>query len=203
MEVLPLAKYGLVRLGEQCDRFPTAVAPLLPPRDTTLGGFQRPFGFAIPTGREDACAIGESGEGFQSQVDPRLLASRWQQLDGRLGAGEGKILAIRLLRDGDGLGCPLDRTAPMHADAPDLREDQEPVVKSRAVAILLEGEGMIATPSFEAGKARLLSLLDATEERLIGPIQSRQHVLQHVRVDGGVCGKLSAQILQFRLLIVA
>ena len=167
-EVTPLAGDVLMRLGQEYQRFGASVAAFRAAGDASLAAAQIRFGLAIVRWGADARAIGARGEGFQPQVDPRLLASRWQQLDGRLGAGEGKILAIRLLRDGDGLGCPLDRTAPMHADAPDLREDQEPVVKSRAVAILLEGEGMIATPSFEPWKARLLSLLDATEERLIG-----------------------------------
>ena len=64
-----------MRLGEQGDGLSPAIAALLAPRDTPLRGLERPFGFAIPAGMEDARAIGQRGEGFDAQIYPRLLPS--------------------------------------------------------------------------------------------------------------------------------
>jgi hypothetical protein len=57
MKVLSLPLHRLLRLRQQGHRFPAAVAPLLAARDPSLRGFERAFGFAIPAGMEDPCAI--------------------------------------------------------------------------------------------------------------------------------------------------
>jgi hypothetical protein len=85
----------------------------------------------------------------------------------------------------------------MHTDTANLRQDQEAVIQPGAVAVLLEGERAEAIASLEAGEPRLVSPLDAPEERLIGLVQPREHVLQDVRVDGRVLRKLRAYLLQF------
>ena len=74
VKVLPLPAHLLMRFRQQRDRFASADAALLAPRDAPLGRLQRPFGFAVPAGGEDACAIGEGGECLNAKVDPRLLA---------------------------------------------------------------------------------------------------------------------------------
>src|SRR5258708_34190421 len=43
----------------------------------------------------------------------------------------------------------------------------------------------------------------AAGEGLIGLGQPGQHILQHVRVDGGVVGQVGAQVLELRFLLVA
>jgi hypothetical protein len=89
----------------------------------------------------------------------------------------------------------------MHADTPNLRQDQEPVVQSRPVAILLEGEGVEAVAPLEAREACFLAALDASEERLIRLVESRQRVLQDMAVNGGVLRKLRAYLLQLGFLL--
>jgi hypothetical protein len=91
----------------------------------------------------------------------------------------------------------------MHADAPDRGEDQDAVLQRGAVAILLEGEGVIAVAPLEAREPRLRAPLDATEERLLGLLQPRQHVLQHMRVDGGVLRECGPHRLQLGFLLEA
>jgi hypothetical protein len=69
MEVLPLAPHLLVRLRQQCDRLAASVAATLAPTHSALGSLERAFRFAIPTGGEDARAVGERGEGFRPIFD--------------------------------------------------------------------------------------------------------------------------------------
>ena len=45
--------------------------------------------------------------------------------------------------------------------------------------------------------------LDAPEERLIGLVEPCQHVLQDVRVDGGVLRECGAEVLQLGFLLEA
>src|SRR5262249_17996553 len=82
-------------------------------------------------------------------------------------------------------------------------EHQEAVVEMRTVSILLVGEGMIAVPALEAGRARLLARLHPAEERLIGAIEADQHVLQDMRVDGSIVWERGAQVLQLGFLLEA
>ncbi len=108
MKVLPLAAHRLMRLGEQDNRFPATMAPYLAPRDPALRGLQCPLGFAIPTGRKDACAIREGTERFYPKVNAGLLSSWRQRLYWHIGAREADVPAIRLFGDRNCLGRPLD-----------------------------------------------------------------------------------------------
>jgi hypothetical protein len=58
-KVLPLAAHLLMRLGEQDSRLLAAVAAFFPAHHTALGGLERAFRLAIPSGRKDARAIRE------------------------------------------------------------------------------------------------------------------------------------------------
>jgi hypothetical protein len=62
---------------------------------------------------------------------------------------------------------------------------------------------VVAIAALEARKTSSLSPLDATEERLIGLVQTRQHVLQDVAVNGGVFREVGPNILQLRFLLIA
>src|SRR5262249_6580706 len=55
--------------------------------------------------------------------------------------------------------------------------------------------------AFIAREARLLSALNPAEEGLIRLVQSRQHVLQHMTMAGGVLPELGADRLQLRFLL--
>ena len=103
---------------------------------------------------------------------------------------------------GNRLGRALDRTRPLHAAAPDLGEDEEAIVQSRAVALLLEGEGVVARAPLKTRETRLLAAVDAPEERLVGLVQPGQHILQDMRVDGLILGERSTDVLAFCFLLV-
>src|SRR5262249_49918216 len=102
-----------------------------------------------------------------------------------------------------GLGRTRNGAGPLHAEASDLGPDHDPSVQPRPVGRLLEGAAVEAVASLEAGEARLLAPLHAAAERLIGPVESRQHVWPDMRVDGRVFGDLGADRLQLRCLLVA
>ncbi len=80
MEVLALPAHVLMRLGEQRDRLAPAIAALLPATHAALGRLEAALRLAIPAGMEDACPVGESGEGFQAKVYAGLLPSRREWL---------------------------------------------------------------------------------------------------------------------------
>jgi len=77
------------------------------------------------------------------------------------------------------------------------------VIQPRPSAVLLERDGAGAVGSFEAREARLLAALAAAEERLIGLLQAREHIVQHRAVDRLVRWKVRADGLQFRFLLLA
>jgi hypothetical protein len=91
----------------------------------------------------------------------------------------------------------------MDADTPHLGEDQKAVVQRRSVPELLEGERVEAGAPLETRKARLVSPLDAAEKRLIRLIQSRQDILQDVRVNRRVLWELRTDVFAFRPLHIA
>src|SRR5262249_10964778 len=106
----------------------------------------------------------------------------------------------------DGSRCVRGAPAgvPWRADAPQDGDACYPsYAERRAAAILLEGEGMEAIAALEAREARPLAPVHPTEERLRGHIQSGQHVLQEVRVDGSILRQLGADGLQLRFLLKA
>jgi hypothetical protein len=90
---------------------------------------------------------------------------------------------------------PSRGAGPTHGDAPDLGHDEQAVVQPGAVAILLEGEGVIAGAALEAGEAGGLTGSHPQEEGLIRLVQPGQHVVQDVAVDGRVVGKAARSSL--------
>src|SRR4029077_9909609 len=91
----------------------------------------------------------------------------------------------------------------MHTDAPDLGENQIAVIESCPVPLFLVGEGVVAVPALEGGEGRPLAPLEATEECLVGLVESREHILEDVEVDRGILWKLCADGLHHGLLLVA
>src|SRR5262249_2898696 len=103
--------------------------------------------------------------------------------------------------DRDGLDRALQRPTPPHGDPPDLVQHQETVVQVSAVAMLLVGEGVVAVPAMKAGEPRLFALGHAAEEGVIRLVQPRQHLLQHMAVEGGVLREGGAHLFAFALLL--
>jgi hypothetical protein len=57
VKVPPLAFHPQLGFRQEVHGLSTAITSTLTTRDASSGCFERAFGFAIPTGREDACAI--------------------------------------------------------------------------------------------------------------------------------------------------
>src|SRR5262245_17688601 len=184
---------GLLRLGQQFHRRATSVAPVLAARDAALGGLECSFGFAIPSRREDACAIRERGEGFETEVNAAFLSSlppcRRQGLDGRLRAGATDLPAVCFPAEGDGLAGSLDGARPAHGKTPDRGEDQEALVKPSPMRKLGVGAALGAVTPLQAGVAWPLSRADALKERLEGAVHAQDHLLHDLTVNLGVLGQ--------------
>src|SRR5262245_31155192 len=127
VEVLPLAAYRLMRLGEPTDGFPSAVAPLLPPRYPALALRQVPLRLLVAAGVVDHRPVGQRREGLQTEINAGFLARLRERAYRHIRTRERDLPAIGLLGDRDGLGSTFNRTAPMHTDAPDFREHQDAV----------------------------------------------------------------------------
>src|SRR5258707_12701808 len=138
--------------GEQLRRLTPAMAPLLASRDPALGPFQIQLGHTEEARVGDLTPIGQRGEALQAEINPRLLTSRRQVRTRHLGAGDRNVPAVRLPANRDRLGRPLDRTGPVHGQAPDLGQGQEAVIKPGAVAIFLEAEAVEAITALEPWK---------------------------------------------------
>src|SRR5260221_3529374 len=203
VEVAPLVAHVLVGLGEQHHRLAPAVTALLPSADSPLGTPQIQLRHAEDARGGDRAAIRQGREGLQAEGNSGLLTRERQGLDRHLRAGEADVPAVGLTGERDRLGRARDRTGPMHAEAPDLGQDQGAVIELSAVAIRLEGEAVEAVAALEAGEAGFLAALHPAKERLIGLIQPGEHILQHVAIDGHIFGKLGADGREFGFLLVA
>src|SRR5262249_45628700 len=124
VEVLALAAHRLVRLRQQFHRLAPAMAALLARGYPALARRQVPLRLAKAARVVDHGPIGQGGEGFQTEVYPGLLARWGQQVRWHLGTGDGDVPAVGLVGYRDRLGRALDGAGPMHAEAPDLGEDE-------------------------------------------------------------------------------
>src|SRR5215831_2496457 len=135
------------------------MTPPLAARDPPLRGFERPFGPAIPPGREDACPVGERGERLDPQVNASLLSSRRQGLFGRISAREADIPSVGFSADRNRLRRTFQRARPAYGNAPNPREDQEAVVQPDAIFELRISEALVAIVGMDARIAGRLSFL--------------------------------------------
>src|SRR5262249_9271185 len=178
-------------------------APLLPTRHAPLALGEEPLSPTIIARREDACPSGQRGAGFPAELYAGFLAGRWQGVSRHLGTGDRDVPPIRLVCDSNGLWGTFQGAGPMDGNPLDLRQDQMPIIQGGPVAILFAGEAVPAVVPFEAWEARLLAPLHPTEEGVIGLVQPRQHILQHVAVDRGVRRELRADDRELGFLLVA
>src|SRR5260221_14112739 len=167
----------MLRLGKHLPRLSAGVAALPPPRPPPLGTLEVQFSHAEDARVGDLATVGQRSERLQPEVDTRFLPGKRNGLAGHLGIGERHVPAVRLPHDRNRLGRACDGPGPMDADASNPRQDERAVVQSGAVAILLEGEALEAVAALEAWKADFLPALYPAEERLIGLIQTGQHIL--------------------------
>ena len=151
---------------------------------------------------KDARAIREGRKGLHAQVNAGFLASLGKGCMGT-SAQEKQTYqpsASRLIVMV--LGAP-STDATTHGETPDFGEDQKAVIQRRPIAELFVGEGVVARRALIAREARLLASHQSAKERLVGFVESRQHILQDVAMDGGVPWERSADSLQLCLLLKA
>ncbi len=210
VEVAPLPREVLVRLGEQRDRLLAACAALLAACAALLAAAHAPLRLrqfllapAVVARMLDRITLGGDEEHLQAHVDARLAPGGCEGLNRYVRAGYAGVPAVRLLGDRHRLGRAIEGARPTHGHAPDLRQDQAAIVETGAamLADLRIGEAVVAAPPSEAGIARRLAGSHATEERLEGAIQSQEHILQDLRVDLRVLRACRFQARQFGLLL--
>src|SRR5262249_27221725 len=69
--------------------------------------------------------------------------------------------------------------------------------------VLFVGERVVASAALEAREARLLAIQETTEERLVGPVQAAQHVLEDVAVKSCIFREGRPEVFHLRFLLVA
>jgi len=121
---------------------------------------------------KDARAIGQGSERLDPLVYAGLLSRRGERQHRHVGTGDADVPSVGLFADRDGFGRALKRARPAHSDAPNLGQDQEPVIQCRSVAELLIGETVVAICPLEAGITGLLARLRPTsrEQRTVGTL---------------------------------
>jgi hypothetical protein len=191
IDQVPLAPHMLMLLGEQLHRL-LAAAARLPFGYPLLRFLQRALGFAIVPGILNDRPVRRDEEHLQPHVDAGLFAREGQWLCGHLGTRAGDVPPIRLLGDGDRLGRAFDGPGPAHGHAPDLAEDQIPIIQAGAIAELFVGEGVGAVLAVLAGKAGLFSIRQAAEERLVRLVQAGQHIPARPARYGSGCWRTLA-----------
>src|SRR5262249_55325392 len=142
VEVAALPTDVLVLPGEQTHRLPPAVAPLLPPGHPALGFLHLPLSLAIPASVLNVCPLRPRGAGFQAEINAGFLAGRRHGLDRHVRTGKADIPPVRFVAHRDGLDAAHHWPAPTHGDAPDLRQNQVPVIQSGAVSVRLVRAGV-------------------------------------------------------------
>ena len=102
----------------------------------------------------DHLPIGRDEEDLQPKINARLVSGGRERLRGHVGAGEDGVPAVCFFGDRDGFGRAIQRATPTDARRPIFDEHEKTIIQSRAVAILLVGEGVIAIAALEAREAR-------------------------------------------------
>ena len=83
----------------------------------------------------------------------------------------------------------------------DRGQHEEPSLQCRAVSELRVGEGVPTGTRLLARESGPLSMLDTTEERLVGLVQTRQHIVPHLAMDGGILWQSGAKVLECGFLL--
>ena len=125
LEVLPLALHRLVRLGQESHGLTAAVAAFLAAGYPALGGSQAALRLALAARVVNHRAIGQGRKGCSPSVDPGFLPGGREWLHRPLGACATGVPAVRLFGDRDGLGYPIQWTAPPDGEAANLGEHLE------------------------------------------------------------------------------
>ncbi len=206
MKVPPLPAYPahvLVGLGEQNHRLLAPVTALRATGDAALGLRQALLPAAVVAGMLHPVALRRHQEDGEAHVSAGLPSGGRQRLERHVGTGEADVAAIRLPRQGDGLGRACERPMEPHGTTPNLGPAQHASVQYRTSAILGRGEGVVPLSALEARKADLwLSGGDPAEERLRSPLHPAQHSLEDRGMDLSILGEGDFEVGQLGGLLV-
>src|SRR5258708_1799455 len=203
LKVAALPADVLMLLSTRNNGFVPAFAALRAPRHPLRRFLKRALRCAIVARGRYYVAIRRDEEDLPAHSTARFPSRLRQRLDGHLGTGEADIPAVRLPRNGDGLGRALHRTTPPHGKVSACGEDERTILELGAVGILLRGESLVAVPPMQAGETGWLAVRHAPEDGLRGRVQPRQHVVQDLTVEGGVLRQVRAQGFACRFLLRA
>src|SRR5262249_20595829 len=153
----------LLLFGALLACFRASLTPFLATGDTPLCLLQCLLGCAKVPRVGDGVPVRREKKDREAHVD---AVSR--PLSGRGAVGtrhtrERDRAPIRCFAERDGLAGALEGPTPPHGNAPDLAQDEGAVVETGAVALRLVGERVGAVLAVEAGKPRLLAVVDAAE----------------------------------------
>lgn len=124
----------------------------------------------------------ERGKGLESDINAHLLVVFRQALRFALTREANVPFASGGPMDGTRLDLARDGAMMNHLHGANLGE-ADPIIVGDAKARLREGERVIAVAATEAGKARFLTALAASEKGFERQINANGNILQHLRMD--------------------
>src|SRR5947209_7069277 len=170
VEVLAVPPDLLMLALQQLHRLAAAFAALLAAGHAPLRFGELLLSLAVVPGGFYRVTFRRDEEHLQSNVYTCLTTREWQRLGRHLRTGDAGVPTIGLSADRDGLGRTLQRAMHPDGNTANLRQTEHAAVQHQATAILGIGEAVVAIAPLEAGIARLLTVLEATEERLEGAV---------------------------------
>lgn len=208
LEVEACSTDAVVALGEQLDCFAPSSRTTLASSDAALRKGKRPLRRFVDARIRDHLAVAERGKGRDSNVDPDALSGRGQRLGGHVVASESDVpMTIARKRHRGLLDAPLSRSMKLDLDAPNTSELDPLTTGAQSDSVappsVLERECSITSAPLEPWESRPLTRLNATEESSVCAIESRDCVLQKVRVHRGELWPHDANFAKLGLLGVA
>lgn len=180
MEVAALVADVIVKPLKQKNGFAPAVRSFLAPRYTPLQSAELRLGRTEPTRVLNLCAIAQSRERSQSDINADHVRIERQWLVIALNRKQRKP-SSGFAFDREGFDRPFEWSVKFYADVSDLREPQ--LVPGKRVTYLPKRQTVITTHRSEARITRLVSLIHATEESLESQVYTLQRVFQDERTD--------------------
>lgn len=201
VEVPPLIADFLVGFSHQDPGLPAAVGPLDPPGKPLLSHSENISGMLKMAGVAYLQPFRSSQEGLQPDINTYGPVNRRERLEGHILTGEdGMPLACATPADGHSLDAAFNRAGESKLEGADV-SDGEKFIR-QLPASLLEGEGVVAVPAFEAGEASFsVAILYPPKEASIGPVQAFQDILEDLGAHLFVFRKGLFESGEFSLLL--
>ena len=180
MKVPPLVSHFLVSFSHQYSSLSPSVRAFGPTRQPLLSQHQDILRFLKEARVFYLNAIRTSKERLAADIYSYYLANFRQGLDRDILTREAHIpFAHRCSADGYCLYVTFNRARETKLKSAYISDKK--VFAIKPPACLFQSEAIISIPSFKAGKARLIAILNSAEETLISSVQSFKHFLENLR----------------------